>query len=302
MTCRVGFRVSRRVGGNVVFHRAMRFGCRRVNRRLRPGRLVMREILFVLTRVHEIRRSRHRRACVERGRHRERGQRACYVEVRSVADGERVDLPRRYQSAQHFTHLAASREGSQEQLNFLHARGNYRLQINGSQHRDRRHLRRRSSFSNGLLIAMAQKLPLGSFARRRDNWNDPQLLPQLGDRPQHGGFRHFPAKGMLQRSNCGVSSLKQLVSLHRELRNLSRTRQLRAPAPVAVAAQRVNIRQHPAGHHKIRLLARLALKVQAHCNIGRFQADQQLFGEHDVLGIGSRVPLTCYGFDKRWRY
>jgi hypothetical protein len=219
-----------------------------------------------------------------------------------MTDGKRVDLARRYKAAQHFAHLAASCEGSQEQFNLFHARGNHSLKIDRSQHGDRRHLRRRSSFSNGLLIALAQELPLGSLARRRDNWNDPQLLPQLGDGSQHGCFGNFTAQRVLQAGDCGVTRLKHLVSLHSELRYLARTRQLWAATPVAVAAECVHIRQNPACHDKIRLFTRLALEVEAHSNIGRFQSDQQLFGEHDVLGIRSCVPVTGYGLDKRWRY
>jgi hypothetical protein len=149
---------------------------------------------------------------------------------------------------------------------------------------------------------MAQELPLGGLARRRDNWNDPQLLPQFGNRPEHGPFGHFPAERMLQARNCGVSRLEQLVGLDCQLGHLARTGQLRAAAPVAISAQRIDIRQNPACHHKVWLLARLSLKIQAHCHIASLKADQQLFGERNVFGIGSRVLLTGYCFNKRWRY
>jgi hypothetical protein len=46
----------------------------------------------------------------------------------------------------------------------------------------------------------------------------------------------------------------------------------------------------------------LALKVQAHRHAVAFQTDQQLFSKGDVFGIGGRIPLTGYGFNKRWRY
>jgi hypothetical protein len=121
---------------------------------------------------------------------------------------------------------------------------------------------------------MAQQLPLGRVARCGNNWNDPQLLPQLGDRSEDGCFGHFAAQGVLQAGDCVVACLKQFVSLHGELRNLARTGQLRTATPIAVSAQRIHVRQYPARHHKIRMLARLALKVQAHRNIGRFKADQ----------------------------
>ena len=88
-----------------------------------------------------------------------------------------MDLSSGHQTTQHFAHFASSGKGSQEQLNLFHARRNHSLQIDRSQHRDRRHLRRRRSLGNRLLVAKAQELPLGRFTRRRDNWNDPQLLP-----------------------------------------------------------------------------------------------------------------------------
>jgi hypothetical protein len=79
---------------------------------------------------------------------------------------------------------------------------------------------------------------------------------------------------VFQAGNRGVARLKQLVGLHSELGNLARTRQLRAAAPVAISSQSIHIGQNPASHHKIRLLARLALKIQAHRYIGRFKTDQ----------------------------
>jgi hypothetical protein len=45
----------------------------------------------------------------------------------------------------------------------------------------------------------------------------------------------------------------------------------------------------------------LPLKIQAHRDVIRLEAYEQLFGERNVFRIGSRVPLTCYGFNKRWR-
>jgi hypothetical protein len=85
------------------------------------------------------------------------------------------------------------------------------------------------------LIAVAQELPLGSLAWSRDNRDDPQLLPKLADRPQHGCFGHFPAKCVLQAGNVGVARLKQFVGLHGQLRNLARTCQLRAASPITIS-------------------------------------------------------------------
>jgi hypothetical protein len=44
-----------------------------------------------------------------------------------MANGDGVDLPRRHQPTQHFTHLAASRQWGQEQLNLFHTRRNHGL-------------------------------------------------------------------------------------------------------------------------------------------------------------------------------
>ena len=117
-------------------------------------------------------------------------------------------------------------------------------------------------------------------------------------RAQNSGFGDFPTQCMLQTGDGCVACLKLLVGLHRQLRNLARTGQLRAAAPVAVAAQRIHIGQNPARHHKVRLLARLAQQVQADRHIVELQADQQLFCEVNMLGIGSRIPLSGYGLNK----
>jgi hypothetical protein len=219
-----------------------------------------------------------------------------------MAHCDGVDLARRHQTAQHLAHLAASGQRSQEQLNLFHTGGNHGLQIDRSQDRDGCYLRRRRTLGNGLLIALAQKLPFGGLAWRRDDWNDPELLPQLGDGTQHGPFGHFAAERMLEARNGGFSCFEQLVGLHCELRHLARTCQLRIATPVAISAQRIYIGQNPARDNKVRLLGRLALQIEAHGDIGRFQADQQLFGERNVFRIWSCIPLTGYGFNKRWRY
>jgi hypothetical protein len=46
-----------------------------------------------------------------------------------MANGNGVDLPRCHKPTQHFAHLAASRQGGQEQLNLLHARRNHGLKV-----------------------------------------------------------------------------------------------------------------------------------------------------------------------------
>jgi hypothetical protein len=46
------------------------------------------------------------------------------------------------------------------------------------------------------------------------------------------------------------------------------------------------------------MFARLAKKIQAHCHVVRLEANQQLFCERNVFGIGGRFPVTGYGFNK----
>ena len=138
----------------------------------------------------------------------------------------------------------------------------------------------------------------GVLPGRGDHRNDAQLLPQFGDGAQNRRFRHFPAQRVLQLRDGGVAGFKKLVGLDGELRNRARPGQLRAAPPVAVAAQGVDVRQNPAGHDKIGLLAGLSQQIQAHCNAFGFQANQQVLGQGDNFGGGSRAAFTGYGFNK----
>ena len=157
----------------------------------------------------------------------------------SQRDG--VDLARGDQAAQHFTHLAAGGERRQEQLDLFHAGGNHRLQVNRSKHRDGGHLRGGGAFGNGFLEAQAKQLPLRSLAGSGDNRNDAQLLPELGDGAQNGGFGDFPTQGMRELGKGGVARLQQLVGLDGQGRNLAGAGQLRAAAPVAVASEGIDV-------------------------------------------------------------
>jgi hypothetical protein len=108
--------------------------------------------------------------------------------------------------------------------------------------------------------------------------NDAKLLPEFGDGAQNGAFGHFPAQRMGEFGNGGVARLQACRPGHGQLRNLARAGQLRAAAPVAVAAQGIHVGQNPAGHHKVRLLAGQAQQVQPHRHAVCLQAHQQLFG------------------------
>ncbi len=140
-----------------------------------------------------------------------------------------------YQAAKHLADLAAGGQWGQEQLNLFHARGDHGLQIDGGKHGDGRNLGGGGAFGNGLLEASAEQLPLGWLAGGRNDRDDPQLLPELGNGAQNSAFGHFPAQSMLQRRDGGIARFKLLVCLHGQLRNLARTvscglrRQSRSP-------------------------------------------------------------------------
>ena len=69
---------------------------------------------------------------------------------------------------------------------------------------------------------------------------------------------------MGQVGNRRIGGFEEFVGLHGQLRYLAGTCQLRAAAPVAVAAKSINVRQNPACYHEIGLLTRLAKQVQTH--------------------------------------
>jgi hypothetical protein len=127
----------------------------------------------------------------------------------------------------------------------------------------------------------------------RDNGNDAQLLPKLGDGAQNGAFGHFPAQRMGQLGKGRVAGFQQFVGLDGQLRNLARTGQLRSATPVAVAAQSIDVGQNPTGHHKIGELAGQAEQIQAHGHTVCLQADQQLFSQGNVFWIGGGVALAA---------
>jgi hypothetical protein len=89
--------------------------------------------------------------------------------------------------------------------------------------------------------------------------------------------------------------------MHRKLRNLPRSRQLRAAPPIAIAPQRVHIRQNPGCNNKIRLFTRLALQVEPNRNSFIFKANEQIFGQRDRLLIGSRLRPSSDGFNEGGR-
>ena len=100
----------------------------------------------------------------------------------------------------------------------------------------------------------------------------------------------------LQLRDGRVACFKLLVGLDRELRNLARAGQLRAAAPVAIAAKRIHVGQNPGRDHEIGLFAGLAKQVQPDCHAVRFKANQQLFSEATILagsGVAFRSPATA---------
>src|SRR6202789_4424324 len=242
-----------------------------------------------------------RRAGVDLRRHTKLRQRSRYVKMRRMAHRQRMHLPRRHQPAQNFTDFAPRRQRRQEQLHLFHAGRNHSLQKDGSQYRNRRNLRCRRSLGNRLLEPPPQKLPLCSLARRRNHGNNPQLLPQLRNGAQHSHLGHALAENRFQFGDIRLALLKALVGLNGKRRNLTRSRQLRNPAPVTVATERIHIRKHPRRHNIIRLLARLAQQVQSNRHVIQLKPHQKLLSQRNLLRSWRRTSLPRYRFHKRRR-
>ena len=141
----------------------------------------------------------------------------------------------------------------------------------------------------------------GRLARCGNHRNNPELLPEFGNGAGDRTLGHFPAQRVLELRNRSFAHFQKLVGLDGELRNLSGSSKLRRAAPVAVAAQSINVGQHPGGHDEVRLLARLAQQIQADSDIGVLKPHQQLLGLGDLPGIGRQVPMARNRLNKRRR-
>ena len=97
----------------------------------------------------------------------------------------------------------------------------------------------------------------------------------------------------------GVSGFELLVDVDGELRNLSRSGQLRAATPVAISAKRIHVGKNPCSYHKIRLLAGLAQQIEPYRNSIIFKPNQQIFGMSDGLLFGGHFGPSGDGFNKR---
>ena len=97
----------------------------------------------------------------------------------------------------------------------------------------------------------------------------------------------------------GVARLKKLVGLNGELRNLARTGQLRAAAPVAIAAQSIDVGQNPGWPPQSRAARRADPAGSGEPRRLQLKANQQFLGERDVFGIRGGIVLAGYGLNKR---
>jgi hypothetical protein len=185
-----------------------------------------------------------------------------------------MDLTRGDKATQYFAHLAPRGQRGEEELNLFHAGGDYGLEIDGGKHRNRRDLRRRGAFSDGLLIAMAKKLPFGRLSCCRNRGNDAELLPEFGDGANNRGFAHFASKSVLQLGNGQFIGFKELVGLNRQLRHGSGPGELGAAAPVPIAAESVDVRQYPGGNDKVGFLSGLPGEIQPNRNSIIFKPNQ----------------------------
>jgi hypothetical protein len=100
--------------------------------------------------------------------------------------------------------------------------------------------------------------------------------------------------------NIGIAAFELLVNVDGKLRNLSRTGELRAAAPVTISAQGIYIGQNPGSDHEVRLFAGLALQVQPYRNSFVFKTNEEILGVSDDLLIRSRLRPSGNGLNKRW--
>jgi hypothetical protein len=103
---------------------------------------------------------------------------------------------------------------------------------------------------------------------------------------------------MLQLRNGLVIRFQVLVGLNRQLRNGTRTSELGVAPPVAIASQSIDVRQNPAGDHKVRLLAGLAIEVESYRNSFIFKANQQFLGHRNLARIRSGIAPSANRLDK----
>src|SRR5579863_1963067 len=103
---------------------------------------------------------------------------------------------------------------------------------------------------------------------------------------------------MPQLRDGGVAGFKVLIGLDGERRDLARSGQLWTATPIPIATQSVDVGQNPGRDHKVRLFARLAEQIEAHCHAFRFQANQKIFSGGNELNSGGWCVLTGYGFNE----
>lgn len=123
--------------GRVDFGRLMRSCWNRFGRDFRllyHGRHGLRQILIPIMGVHEICGGLHGGTGVNGRRNLELRQCAGNVEEGRVTQRDGVNLTCGDQSAQHLTHFAACGKRGEEELNFFHAGGDDRLQVDRGEH------------------------------------------------------------------------------------------------------------------------------------------------------------------------
>jgi len=283
------------LGADVIHYRSRRRGRRRRNH----GGLFLRKwqrnrgtvsFFFPLERTQEVSGSRHRRTGIH-GRNRlELWQGPGYVEVRRVSEGDGVDLPGCDQAANDFAYLAARGERGEEQLHVFHAGSDGGLQVDGGKYRNSRYLRGGSSLGDSALEARAEQLPLGGLAAGGNDRNDAELLPEFGNGADHCGLGDFLAKRLFQVGNVGVAGFKVLINVDGELRNLTRSSQLRATPPVTISTERIHVGQDPGGYNEIGLFTWLSQEIEPHRNSIIFKPDEKIFA-----GLHSPVIIVTGG-------
>jgi len=98
--------------------------------------------------------------------------------------------------------------------------------------------------------------------------------------------------------DIGVAGFKVLINVDGELRNLTRSSQLRATPPVTISTERIHVGQDPGGYNEIGLFTGLSQEIEPYRNSIIFKPDEKIFGMGDGLWIGGNFGPSGDGFDK----
>jgi hypothetical protein len=123
------------------------------------------------------------------------GQRAFDVELPFTVERERSELTGSGEGVDDLANAGARGEGREEDFNLLAGGCDGGLQIERDENGERGALRLRAAEVELAAMARVEQLPVGTFRRVLSRyWHHTHGVPELSERTQHGGFRHFATK------------------------------------------------------------------------------------------------------------